>query len=295
MALFHTPVMVREVIASLRCRAGAIYVDGTVGGGGHAEAILLSTAPDGLLIGIDADGEALREAEKRLAPFGKRKILVKGNFADMDAILAERNIEKVDGILLDLGVSSHQLDTAERGFSFSMDAPLDMRMDRSRGTSAYDLIHTLSGEELERIIRDYGEERRARRIARSIVESRNHSPLRTTADLADLVVRAFPHEAGTPEDPPGDPDLPGPSDRRQRRTRQPSPGDGQRDETAQAGGAFLGDLISFTGRPDCQKCLPCRGKRLYLSPRSSRMRLRPEADLEGPDQKTGHARRNGDS
>lgn len=194
--MFHTPVMVREVITSLRCRAGAIYVDGTVGGGGHAEAILLSTAPDGLLIGIDADGDALREAEKRLAPFGKRKILVKGNFADMDAILAERNIGKVDGILFDLGVSSHQLDTAERGFSFSMDAPLDMRMDRSRGISAYDLIHTLPGEELERIIRDYGEERMARRIARSIVESRKHSLIRTTADLASLVVRAFPHEAG---------------------------------------------------------------------------------------------------
>ena len=196
MTSFHTTVMVREVILSLRCRAGAIYVDGTVGGGGHAEAILLSTAPDGLLIGIDADADAVQESEKRLAPFGKRKILVKGNFADMDAILAERNIEKVDGILLDLGVSSHQLDTAERGFSFSTDAPMDMRMDRGRGTSAYDLIHTLSGEELERIIKVYGEERRARRIARSIVESRNHSPLRTTADLADLVVRAFPHEAG---------------------------------------------------------------------------------------------------
>lgn len=196
MAVFHMPVMVREVITSLRCRAGAIYVDGTVGGGGHAEAILLSTAPDGLLIGIDADGDALREAEKRLAPFGKRKILVKGNFADMDAILTERNIGKVDGILFDLGVSSHQLDTAERGFSFSTDAPLDMRMDCSRRISAYDLIHTLPGEELERIIRDYGEERKARRIARSIVESRKHSPIRTTADLASLVVRAFPREAG---------------------------------------------------------------------------------------------------
>lgn len=196
MDAFHKPVMVGEVIASLRCRPGTTTVDGTVGGGGHAEAILLSTAPDGLLIGIDADGDALREAEKRLAPFGKRKILVKGNFADMDAILAEKNIGKVDGIFFDLGVSSHQLDTAERGFSFSMDAPLDMRMDRSREISAYDLIHTLPGEDLERIIRDYGEERMARRIARSIVESRNHSPIRTTADLASLVVRVFPHKAG---------------------------------------------------------------------------------------------------
>jgi 16S rRNA (cytosine1402-N4)-methyltransferase len=189
MTSFHTPVMVREVILSLRCRAGAIYVDGTVGGGGHAEAILLSTAPDGLLIGIDADADAVQESEKRLAPFGKRKILVKGNFAEMDVILAERNIGQVDGILLDLGVS-------KRGFSLSLDAPLDMRMDRSRGHSAYDLIHTLSEEELERTIRNYGEERRARRIARSIINSRNHSPIRTTTDLADLVVRAFPHEAG---------------------------------------------------------------------------------------------------
>ncbi len=123
MDVFHTPVMVREVIASLHCRAGAVYVDGTVGGGGHAEAILQNTAPDGLLIGIDADGDALREAEKRLAPFGERTILVKGNFADMETILAEMNIEKVDGILLDLGVSSHQLDTAERGFSFSHGRP----------------------------------------------------------------------------------------------------------------------------------------------------------------------------
>lgn len=194
--MFHTPVMVREVIASLRCRAGAIYVDGTVGGGGHAEAILLGTAPDGLLIGIDADAEALRETEQRLTPFGARKILVQGNFADMEAILAERNIEKVDGILLDLGVSSHQLDTAERGFSFSMDAPLDMRMDRTRGSSAYDFIHTLSREELERIIKDYGEERMARRIARSIVENRKHSPIRTTADLASVVVKAMPRGVG---------------------------------------------------------------------------------------------------
>jgi 16S rRNA (cytosine1402-N4)-methyltransferase len=184
MGVFHIPVMVREVIASLRCRAGTVYVDCTVGGGGHAEAILLSTAPDGLLIGIDTDGEALEEAAKRLTPFNSRKILVKGNFADMDAIL------------LDLGVSSHQLDTAYRGFSFALDAPLDMRMDRSRGSSAYDLIQTLSEEELERIIRKYGEERMARRIARSIVKNRNVTPIRTTADLASAVARVLPHETG---------------------------------------------------------------------------------------------------
>jgi 16S rRNA (cytosine1402-N4)-methyltransferase len=195
MDLFHIPVMVREVVASLRCRAGAIYVDGTVGGGGHAETILRNTSPDGFLIGIDADGEAIGEAERRLAPFGDRKILVRGNFADMETILAEKSIDKIDGILLDLGVSSHQLDTAERGFSFTLDAPLDMRMDRNGRKSAADLVNTLPWQELAGIIRDYGEERMAGRIARSIAKAREDSPIRTTADLAGVVLRAMPAEA----------------------------------------------------------------------------------------------------
>jgi 16S rRNA (cytosine1402-N4)-methyltransferase len=192
MDLFHQPVMVSEVTSSLRCRAGALFVDGTVGGGGHAEAILELTAPDGILIGIDTDEEALEETRKRLHSSGNRKILVKGNFAEMGTIIEGLNIGKVDGILLDLGVSSHQLDTAGRGFSFVMDAPLDMRMDQSCGSSAYDLIHTHSSEELEEIIRDYGEERMARRIARAIVEKRALSPIRTTAELASVVIRAMP-------------------------------------------------------------------------------------------------------
>lgn len=196
MGVFHIPVMIREVVSSLRCRAGTLYVDCTVGGGGHAEAILRSTAPDGLLIGIDTDGEALEEAKKRLAPFNTRTILVKGNFADMDTILTGMNIGKADGILLDLGVSSHQLDTAHRGFSFTLDAPLDMRMDRSQGRSAYDLLQTLPEEELARIIWEYGEERMARRIARSIAEKRNLAPIRTTAELAATVARVLPHGGG---------------------------------------------------------------------------------------------------
>ena len=196
MDVFHKPVLVGEVIASLQCRAGAVYVDGTLGGGGHAFEILRNSAPDGRLIGIDTDGDALREAEKRLAPFGDRAILVKGNFADMETILSGMNIGKVEGILLDLGVSSHQLDTAGRGFSFALDAPLDMRMDRDRGPSAYDLIHTLSREELEGIIRKFGEERMAGRIARAIVERRTLSPIRTTADLAGIVAGALPKARG---------------------------------------------------------------------------------------------------
>jgi 16S rRNA (cytosine1402-N4)-methyltransferase len=196
MEVFHKPVLVAEAIASLQCRAGAVYLDGTLGGGGHAFEILRNSSPDGRLIGIDSDGDALREAEKHLAPFGDRAILVKGNFADMETILSGMKIEKVEGILLDLGVSSHQLDTAERGFSFTLDAPLDMRMDRDRGPSAYDLVHTLSGEEIEMIIRKFGEERMARRIARAIVARRALSPIRTTGDLASVVTGAMPKVRG---------------------------------------------------------------------------------------------------
>ena len=192
MEIFHKPVLAAEIIASLQCRAGAVYLDGTLGGGGHAFEILRNSAPDGRLIGIDADGDALRQAEKHLASFGDRKILVKGNFADMKTILSGMGIKEVEGILLDLGVSSHQLDTAERGFSFTLDAPLDMRMDRDRGPSAYDLVHTLSQQELAGLIRKFGEERMAGRIARAIVKRRALSPIRTTADLAALVAGTLP-------------------------------------------------------------------------------------------------------
>lgn len=192
MCSFHIPVMQREVVESLRCRPGGIYIDGTVGGGGHAGEILRHTAPDGLLIGMDVDDDALRESEERLRPFGRRKILVKGNFADIDAILESLNIREVDGILLDLGVSAHQLKTARRGFSFSLNAALDMRMDQSRGLSAYDIINTFPEKELERIIKDYGEEIMASRIVKMISMRRKTSPIKTTAELADAIVKALP-------------------------------------------------------------------------------------------------------
>ena len=189
---FHRPVMVNEVVAALRLRPGALILDGTVGGGGHAEAILEKTSPDGVLVGIDADAEALCEAKSRLNRFGNRAILLKGNFAEMETMLMEQKIGKVDGILLDLGVSSHQLDSAERGFSFSREAPLDMRMDVSRPKSASDLVNALPWEELARIIKGFGEERMAGRIARAIVAERERAPIRTTTDLAGIVVRALP-------------------------------------------------------------------------------------------------------
>ena len=191
-SLFHKPVMLKEVIDSLNCRPGGIYLDGTLGGGGHAYHILQKTAPDGVLIGIDADDDALVESRRRLESFGNRKILVKGNFADIGEILADLNIKKVDGILLDLGVSSHQLETADRGFSFSLDALLDMRMDRRQSLNACDLVNTLSDKELERIIRKYGEEIMAGRIVRAISAKRKASPIKTTKELAAIVVQALP-------------------------------------------------------------------------------------------------------
>ena len=192
MCSFHIPVMQREVVESLRCCPGGIYVDGTLGGGGHANEILQYSAPDGLLIGVDVDDDALRESEERLRPFGGRKILVKGNFADIETILESLNIREVDGILLDLGVSAHQLKTACRGFSFSLNAALDMRMDQSRGLSAYDIINTFPEEELERIIRDFGEEIMAKKIAKMISMRRKISPIKTTAELADVIAKALP-------------------------------------------------------------------------------------------------------
>ena len=189
---YHTPVLLREAVDSLQCRPGGIYVDGTVGGAGHAEAILEATAPDGILIAIDRDDEALVEARNRLAAFEERVLLVKGNFADMERLLHGLGFEQVEGILLDLGVSSHQLDLPERGFGFSQDAPLDMRMDRSGGMDARTLINTAPVGELARIIREFGEERMAKRIARAIAARRELTPIETTAELAALVSQVMP-------------------------------------------------------------------------------------------------------
>ena len=190
---YHQPVMVKEVIDSLIVSRTGVYVDGTVGGAGHSYAILKQT--DALLIGIDCDDEALRFAEKRLQEFGSRKILVKENFVNLDHILKSLNIEKVDGVLLDLGVSSRQLDASERGFSFSQQAPLDMRMDRSMALSAYDIVNSFAQNELEKIIRFYGEEKMASRIARAISKKRRESPITTTTQLAAIVTSCMP--AGT--------------------------------------------------------------------------------------------------
>ena len=187
---FHEPVMVKEVVDTLLINKKGIYVDGTLGGAGHAYQILKDT--DSFLVGIDCDDEALLFAEKRLAQFGKRKVLVKANFADLAEVLGSLNIKKVDGVLLDLGVSSRQLDKPERGFSFNFEAPLDMRMDQSLKLNAYGIINSLTQGELEKIIRFYGEEKMAARIAKAISQKRELSPIKTTVELAAIVAGAMP-------------------------------------------------------------------------------------------------------
>lgn len=187
---YHEPVMIQEVIASLLTGKTGIYVDGTVGGAGHAYEILRQT--DAFLVGIDCDGEALQAAEKKLGQFSSRKVLVKANFADLGSVLTSLKIEKVDGVLLDLGVSSHQLDLAQRGFSFNQEAKLDMRMDHETQISAYDIINSFAQGELEKIIRDYGEEKMAGRIARTIFQKRQLKPIETTTQLAAIVASSMP-------------------------------------------------------------------------------------------------------
>jgi 16S rRNA (cytosine1402-N4)-methyltransferase len=182
----HVPVLYEEVLSWLQPRSGGWYVDATLGAGGHAKGILTASHPDGRLLGLDADPGALSFAGKVLASFGERVVLRSANFRQIGAVAGALDIGEVDGILMDLGLSSRQLADAERGFSFSQDGPLDMRMDRNRGQSAADLINTLSEADLSNLLWQYGEERQARRIARAIVAER---PLTNTGQLADLVAR----------------------------------------------------------------------------------------------------------
>ena len=170
-------------------------MDGTVGGGGHAALILETSTPDGTLIGLDRDQSALAAARERLTTFGDRARLFHTNFSDLGARLAEAGIAEIDGFLLDLGVSSHQLDTGDRGFSFQQDAPLDMRMDADGGETAAELVNRLNEEELARIIREYGEERWAKRIAAFIVMARQEAPIESTTRLVDVVKGAVPKGA----------------------------------------------------------------------------------------------------
>jgi 16S rRNA (cytosine1402-N4)-methyltransferase len=195
-AFRHVSVMADEVLMYLDPHRGGIYLDGTLGGAGHARLILEATSPDGILVGLDRDSEALAAAKNNLAVFGNRAILRQGNFSDMDAHLDALNIDQLDGILLDLGVSSHQIDSPERGFSFREDGPLDMRMNPAEGVSAAAVIAEAEVDELKRIFRDYGEERWSGKIARAIVMDRDQTPFVTTVQLAELISRVVPASRG---------------------------------------------------------------------------------------------------
>lgn len=188
----HISVLLDETIDGLDIKPDGIYVDGTLGGGGHSYEILKRLSPKGRLIGIDQDGEALKAAGERLKEFENQTTLVRSNYCEIDKVLKELNVEKVDGILLDIGVSSYQLDNLERGFSYKSDAPLDMRMDTRQELTAADVVNTYSENELFKIIKDYGEDKFAKNIAKHIVLARKEKPLETTKELSEVIKRAIP-------------------------------------------------------------------------------------------------------
>lgn len=202
MRQFHRPVLSDEVVRLLDPQPGDTFVDCTLGGAGHAKAILSRITPGGRLVGIDQDQDAIERARLELEEFAEAAILVKGNFADLGQILLDLEITSVDGVLFDLGVSSHQLETPERGFSFAAPAPLDMRMDTSQPVTAADLVNQLSERELADLIYRYSDERWAVRIAKFIVAQRQKTPIRTTTELAEIVSGAIPAKAHPPKTHP---------------------------------------------------------------------------------------------
>lgn len=193
MAFEHLSVLLEETIDSLNIRPDGIYVDGTLGGGGHASEVCRRLGDKGRLIGIDQDADAIQAAGARLAPFGEKVTIVRSNYEQIETVLKGLGIDRVDGIYLDLGVSSYQLDTAERGFTYREDdAPLDMRMDQRNTQTAADIVNTYSESDLYRIIRDYGEDRFAKNIAKHIVRRREEKPFETTGELNEVIKAAIP-------------------------------------------------------------------------------------------------------
>lgn len=197
----HTTVLKSEAVTGLNIQASGIYVDCTLGGAGHSELIASQLSPQGLLIGIDQDEAALQHAQHRLSTYADRVRLIKANFRELEMVLREQQVPmkdgrpQVQGILFDLGVSSPQLDEAERGFSYNQTAALDMRMDRSTELTAYQIVNEWSEAEIAKILNQYGEEKFARRIARNIVQDRERKPIETTAELAELIKTAIPAAA----------------------------------------------------------------------------------------------------
>lgn len=191
----HIPVLLNETLEYLGLKKGGVYIDGTLGGAGHSSEIIKRILPGGVLIGIDQDSNAIKAASERLEAYKDHVIIVRDNFRNIKAIAREHGYEAVDGILLDIGVSSHQLDEEERGFSYMHDGPLDMRMNTEKDYTASDIVNTASEHELTRIFRDYGEEKWAARIAKFIVEERKKDKIDTTFKLVEIIKKAIPAAA----------------------------------------------------------------------------------------------------
>jgi len=191
----HTPVLLNETLEYLDPKPGGVYIDGTLGGAGHSSEIIKRIVPGGKLLGIDQDSNAIDAAKRRLEAYKDNVVIVRDNFRNIKAIALQKGFEEVDGILLDIGVSSHQLDEKERGFSYMHDGPLDMRMDTESSLNASDIVNNISEQELIRILRDYGEEKWAVRIAKFIAEERKNSRIDTTFKLVDIIQRAIPAAA----------------------------------------------------------------------------------------------------
>ena len=192
MAFEHVSVLLHETVDGLNVRPDGTYVDATLGGGGHAFEVCSRLGDKGRFIGIDQDADAVKAAGERLAGFGEKVTIIRSNYRDMKPRLQSIGVDKVDGIVLDLGVSSYQLDTAERGFSYRADAPLDMRMDQRQKMTARDIVNGYSEAELYRVIRDYGEDRFAKNIAKHIVAERAKGPIETTGQLNEIIRHAIP-------------------------------------------------------------------------------------------------------
>ena len=193
--MYHVPVLLNESIEALRVKKNGVYFDGTLGGGGHSNAIL---DLGGRVIGVDRDEDAINECSKRLAEYGDRCKIIRANYKNADDILSSENVS-LDGAILDLGISSHQIDTAERGMSYRFDAPLDMRMDRRQLLTAEMVVNNYTEDEIIRLLYEYGEEKFAKKIARNIVKARTKSPIRTTKELADIVISSVPANVKTPQ------------------------------------------------------------------------------------------------
>ncbi|MCI9340262.1 MAG: 16S rRNA (cytosine(1402)-N(4))-methyltransferase RsmH [Dorea sp.] len=192
MGFEHKSVLLKETVDGLNIRPDGIYADGTLGGGGHSFEVCRRLGEKGSIVGIDQDAAAIEAASGRLKDFGEKVTIVRSNYCDMKSRLHELGIDKVDGIILDLGVSSYQLDTADRGFSYREDAPLDMRMDTRQAMTARDIVNDYSEMELYRVIRDYGEDKFARNIARHIVTAREKKPIKTTGQLTEIIRESIP-------------------------------------------------------------------------------------------------------